>query len=51
MGQQQATMTELRAKGVEFKSPVQDQGFGLVTSFAMPGGAEVVLYEPRHPQP
>ena len=37
----EATMTELRAKGVEFKSPVQDQGFGLVATFAMPGGAEV----------
>ncbi len=44
-------MTELRANGVEFKSPVQDQGFGLVTTFAMPGSAEVVLYEPKHPQP
>jgi catechol 2,3-dioxygenase-like lactoylglutathione lyase family enzyme len=47
----EATMTELGAKGVEFKSPVQDQGFGLVTTFAMPGGAEVMLYEPKHPQP
>ncbi len=44
-------MTDLRAKGVEFKSTVQNQGFGLVTTFAMPGGAEVVLYEPKHPQP
>ena len=45
------TMSELRAKGVAFTSPVEDQGFGLVTTFELPGGLEVMLYEPKHAQP
>ena len=44
-----ATVDELRAKGVEFTSDVSDQGFGLVTTLALPGGGELGLYEPRHP--
>jgi hypothetical protein len=44
-----ATVDELKAKGVEFTGPVSDAGFGLVTSFKIPGGAELALYEPRHP--
>jgi predicted enzyme related to lactoylglutathione lyase len=43
------TMAELIDKGVEFTGPVRDQGFGRVTSFRIPGGAELALYEPRHP--
>ena len=46
-----ATMAELRVKGVEFTSEVQDQGYGLVTTFELPGGVPVILYEPRHAQP
>ena len=45
------TVKELQESGVSFKSPVSDQGFGLVTTFEMPGGVDVLLYEPRHPQP
>ncbi|MDE2987708.1 MAG: extradiol dioxygenase [Chloroflexota bacterium] len=47
----EATMAELEDRGVVFTSPVVDQGFGLVTTFEFPGGVEVTLYEPRHPQP
>jgi catechol 2,3-dioxygenase-like lactoylglutathione lyase family enzyme len=43
-----ATMADLEAKGAEFTSPVTEQGFGLVTSIAVPGGGELGLYEPRH---
>jgi catechol 2,3-dioxygenase-like lactoylglutathione lyase family enzyme len=43
-----ATMADLEAKGAEFTSPVTEQGFGLVTSIAIPGGGELGLYEPRH---
>ena len=42
------TVTELKAKGVEFTGPVTDQGYGLVTSFKVPGGFEVRLYQPRY---
>ena len=31
--------------------PVSDQGWGRVTSVALPGGGELGLYEPRHPRP
>jgi predicted enzyme related to lactoylglutathione lyase len=44
-----ATVDQLKAKGVEFSGPVSDAGFGLMTSFKIPGGAELALYEPRHP--
>jgi catechol 2,3-dioxygenase-like lactoylglutathione lyase family enzyme len=43
------TVEELRAKGVEFARGIDDQGFGLVTSMKIPGGAELALYQPRHP--
>jgi catechol 2,3-dioxygenase-like lactoylglutathione lyase family enzyme len=46
-----STVQELQGNGVNFKSPITDQGFGLVTTFEMPGGVEVQLYEPKHPQP
>ena len=42
------TVRELKGKGVEFTKPIVDQGFGLVTWMAYPGG-ELALYEPRHP--
>lgn len=44
-----ATVAELQAKGVEFRKPIEDQGFGLVTWLTIPGGAELALYQPRHP--
>ena len=47
----EATTEELRAKGVELTRPVADEGWGLVTAIALPGGGELGLYEPRHPVP
>ena len=46
-----ATSDELREKGVELTRPVRDEGWGLVTAIALPGGGELGLYEPRHPVP
>jgi predicted enzyme related to lactoylglutathione lyase len=43
------TVEELKIKGVEFSKPISDAGFGLMTSFTIPGGAELALYEPKHP--
>ncbi len=43
------TVEELKAKGVEFPNPIENAGFGLVTRFKIPGGAELALYQPRHP--
>jgi catechol 2,3-dioxygenase-like lactoylglutathione lyase family enzyme len=45
----EATVAELEAKGVEFTAPVQNQGFGLMTRFRVPGACELGLYQPRHP--
>jgi catechol 2,3-dioxygenase-like lactoylglutathione lyase family enzyme len=39
---------ELKEKGVEFTSPIENQGFGLITTFRVPGGGEMCLYQPRH---
>jgi hypothetical protein len=46
-----ATVAELEAKGVEFARPIAEERWGLVTAIKLPGGAEVGLYEPRHPTP
>ena len=43
-----ATMAELAGKGVEC-GPVTEQRWGRVTTVPLPGGAELGLYEPRHP--
>ena len=45
------TVDELKSKGVEFVSPITDEGYGLVTRFKIPGGGEIGLYQPRHPSP
>jgi hypothetical protein len=44
----QATVRELRAKGVEFVDAIADHGYGLVTHFKVPGGFNVQLYEPKY---
>ena len=43
------TVAELTARGVVFTAPVTDQGWGLLTSFKLPGAADLHLYQPRHP--
>jgi catechol 2,3-dioxygenase-like lactoylglutathione lyase family enzyme len=46
-----ATVADLKAKGIEVARPVSDEGFGLVTAIRLPGGGELGLYQPRHPSP
>jgi hypothetical protein len=45
------TVHELETKGVEFVSPITDEGYGLMTRFKIPGGGEIGLYEPKHASP
>ena len=45
----EATVAELRRKGVEITQPVSDHGYGLVTAIRLPDGEELALYQPRHP--
>ena len=42
------TVAELRAKGVDVRGEPQDQGWGVTTQIVLPGGTEMMLYEPRH---
>jgi predicted enzyme related to lactoylglutathione lyase len=44
-----ATVTDLRSKGVEVRGKPHDEGYGITTTVVLPGGVDVVLYEPRHP--
>jgi catechol 2,3-dioxygenase-like lactoylglutathione lyase family enzyme len=44
----QQTVTELKARGVEFTQEIEDHGYGLVTFFKVPGAFTVQLYEPRY---
>ena len=44
-----ATIDELRDKGIEFKGEPQAAGFGTTITMVLPGGVDVTLYQPRHP--
>ena len=47
----QATLSELKDKGVKVARDVSDQGWGLLAAIRLPDGSELSLYEPRHPSP
>ena len=42
------TVAELKARGVEFTRPIEDEGYGRVTFFKVPGGFEMLLYQPHY---
>jgi hypothetical protein len=44
-----ATLDELKAKGITFAGEPEDEGFGIGVTMILPGGTELLLYEPRHP--
>jgi catechol 2,3-dioxygenase-like lactoylglutathione lyase family enzyme len=44
----EATMRDLKAKGIEFRHEPKDEGYGIMTMMALPG-VDVQLYQPRHP--
>jgi len=44
----EATVEELRAKGVEFRGGTAVQDWGVTTTMVLPGNLEVTLYEARH---
>jgi predicted enzyme related to lactoylglutathione lyase len=46
-----ATIEELQHKGAAPTRPISDEGWGLITAIAVPGGGELSLYEPKHPSP
>jgi catechol 2,3-dioxygenase-like lactoylglutathione lyase family enzyme len=44
-----ATMSDLRAKGVDIVEDVSEERWGRLTRIRLPGGGTVGVYEPRHP--
>ncbi len=45
----ESTVAELTAKGIIFTGGLEGQRWGVVATMILPGGVEVMLYEPRHP--
>jgi predicted enzyme related to lactoylglutathione lyase len=45
----ETTLAELTGKGVEVVGAVTNAGWGLLASIKLPSGAELGLYQPRHP--
>ena len=44
----EATVADLRAKGVTVADDIVDEGFGLTTMITVPGAGQMMLYEARH---
>ncbi len=44
----EATMADLRAKGIQFDGEPQDAGWGINIYMVLPGDLRVMLYQPRH---
>ena len=42
------TIAELQSKGITVDVPPKDEGYGITTTLHLPGGCDVMLYEPRH---
>ncbi|MGH8927530.1 MAG: VOC family protein [Acidimicrobiia bacterium] len=47
----ETTVGELRAKGVEFTRDIRDDGFGLTIDLQVPGGPQIMLFQPRYQPP
>ncbi len=46
-----ATVADLRVKGIECKGEPIDEGWGVAITMVLPGGVELLLYQPRHASP
>lgn len=44
-----ATAAELRGRGVEIRGEPAAEEWGIWVTTVLPGGVEVMLYQPRHP--
>jgi catechol 2,3-dioxygenase-like lactoylglutathione lyase family enzyme len=47
----EATVADLRDKGVEFETPIEQRRFGSFTAVKVPGAGTIGLYEPTHASP
>jgi catechol 2,3-dioxygenase-like lactoylglutathione lyase family enzyme len=46
-----ATLAELRRKGVSVGDEIHDQRWGRLATMTLPGGGKLSIYQPRHPSP
>ena len=44
----EGTIEDLQAEGIQVTGEPEDEGWGITTTLELPGGVEVMLYEPRH---
>jgi len=44
----ETTVAQLVAKGIEFTTPIESLGFGMLAKLRVPGAGEIGLYQPRH---
>ena len=44
----ESTMADLRTKGIEFRGEPATQRWGVTATMLLPGGVEMLLYQPRH---
>ena len=47
----EATMVELEKRGAEFTRGIRDDGFGLTVNLRVPGGPEIMLFQPKYDPP
>jgi hypothetical protein len=45
----ESTMAELRTRGIAFRGEIEERRFGRAVTMLLPGGVEVLLYQPTHP--
>jgi hypothetical protein len=45
----EATVAELRAKGIEFEGEPRDVGHSIMCTMVLPGGVRMLLHQPLHP--
>jgi hypothetical protein len=43
------TIADLHGKGLTVRGEPEDEGWGITVMLELPGGLEVMLYQPRHP--
>lgn len=46
-----ATLAELKTRGVEAAEPISEERWGRVTEIQIPGAGTIQLYQPTHPSP
>jgi hypothetical protein len=46
----EALIAEMKQRDIGC-TPVQDEGWGLLTRVTLPGGGTLAIYQPRHPRP